>query len=127
MKVFLEISAWLRIFVRQFQRECCHKPSRKGEFQGSKQWPDFHCNGCIGSILVERILGCLKKKETILLYFLFIVFFCQKRGIGFFRNCPSLVFLEISQVHYSNVEYFKSSHSADEVSKLMSIPKLREN
>ena len=63
MKVFLEISAWLHIFVRQFQRECCHKPLRKVGFQGSKLWPDSHCSGCIESIQEVRTLLCLKDKD----------------------------------------------------------------
>ena len=71
MKVFCGISAWLSKFVRQFQRECCRKPLRKAEFQGSKPWPDFHCSGCTESIPVERTLAYLKFKIKLYVYKIF--------------------------------------------------------
>ena len=74
MKVSCGISAWLHKFVRQFQRECCRKPWRKVEFQGSKPWPGSHCNGCIGSTRAARTLAYLKAK----LYYTIIMVIHEK-------------------------------------------------
>lgn len=62
LKVACGKPASLRRFVHLSQKECCHRPWHREGFQGSKQWLDCHCSGCIGSIQEERRLWCLKIK-----------------------------------------------------------------